>query len=168
LFPSSSVDLNGNTDDWVRFGFINFSRALSYETDVITLKSSACFDVSNKCQFSQLIPKSGQITVTSGTLHFKGKDPQPFKKSQQIDIKKVLRIYTSSDNLSPKSTYWIIYVDDAHEHDLVKITNASIKDDFIFNLKLPTGLSARDIQIQINSVKDFTACFFVQECPTGK
>jgi subtilisin family serine protease len=148
LFTS---DLSTTFDPLVRFGRINFERALAFESDVIKLKSSACGPGIALCQPTFNIRKSDdEVVVREG----KSEDGETVEGQPKIRVRDIRRIVAKSD--ASGSRYWLAYVKD---------NRLQVLRDVLFT---PTSTfvydAANDPQVNLSTILDYTACSLIKGC----
>jgi hypothetical protein len=158
----ASVDFSSVLDKVVRFGVVNFSRALNFERDVVVVRSRS--GVSTP---PGIVARTGHVRITEGVLdgiEVKGQSGLLIPRSR---IRRISAVPTAA----PGGPYYsVVYIskDDygqrhirrvAHakfsEHDFLRFTEG---DDIFYLHEASAGQSPRPLLV------DYTACSFVPGC----
>ena len=143
-------DFNPALDRLVRFGRINFDRALSFKTDVLRIKRGFC--TPGQCEIVTAFDKGLREFIVSQGLF----DGVPLPRPRPIEVANIRRIAATDDTLS--SRYWVIFEE---KGALKKISEAKFQPNQSFSYTDKSGLLR---SVQLNQVEDYVACSFVKDC----
>jgi len=135
-----TVDFSDAFDDMVKFGRINFTRALEFESDHIQLKPEFC--PASGCELTRPIKKQpDSIVITEGVLN--GKALERELSIRMADIRRI----AAKDNTDK---FWIVYYDT--NRILQRIQDAKIKDAPIIRFKD----GAAPAVLSVSNITDYT------------
>lgn len=141
-----TADFHETFEELVRFGRVNFRRALNYAQDIVYKKKRQC---DNDCEIKGKILKEGTIGITEGILDGQSDIPP------NLAVKDIRRIVATDDTAD--SPYWIVYMS---EGQLKKMSRVKFERDAVLKYKLQNGRPAKEVLLR--TVQDYTACAF--EC----
>jgi subtilisin family serine protease len=137
-----TVDFNEKLDSIVRFGRINFDRALSHGTDVIELQGEFC--PLSGCVVARNIKKTGQEIVVQSGLYEDGTSvPVNGLRIPLGDIRRISR----DQNLN---RFWIIYNEGSR---LRKLKQAKLDEGGSFSFVVD---GQKPEKVSLSSVADYT------------
>jgi hypothetical protein len=139
-----TADFTDTLDGLVRFGRINFRRALNFSPDTVQIKKDMC---TTSCDIAGKFLRDREVRLSKGEL-----DGETVGTLQVKDIRRI-----AAEDDSPASFYWIVFVKDGQ---LKKIRRAKFAEDAVLEYRLHGGVK----QVLLNTVKDYTACSIVPHC----
>jgi Subtilase family len=139
-----TADFTDTLDGLVRFGRINFRRALNFSQDTVQIKKDLC---TTSCEITGKFRRDREVHLSKGEL-----DGVTVRTLQVKDIRRI-----AAEDDSPASLYWIVFVKDG---ELRKIRQAKFEPDTVLEYRLQGSPKP----VLLNTVKDYTACSIVPHC----